>query len=390
MLAAKGEKASGYISRIEAEMNDSDIEAGLTNLLNDYRDYRQEILEECKNHQHVIFYGCGAILKSIQESWKKHVGVPISYTCDSSPAKWGKTYADSRCISPSQLLEIRDDSIIFLTIGDFRPVYEDLKVKGFKSVKQLFKYDLDAADHIPREAPKELVAKLLETWALLADEKSRRVFCAIVNRVLGNESYINEMVDVQEGDQYFPADIMTLKNDEVLVDVGAYTGDTLLEFNKRTNGYFGAAICLELNRLNFEKLRITAQDINCNGEVITYNIGAWDEKAEVSYSLSESQSTLGCGEGRGYVEKLDTILSDWPATIIKMDIEGAEPNALQGAINTIKHGKPRLAISVYHDFRHLWQIPLLIKSMVPEYKIYLRHHTSLEYETVCYAIAGDA
>jgi hypothetical protein len=127
-----------------------------------------------------------------------------------------------------------------------------------------------------------------------------------------------------------------------------------------------------------------------NGDVVIHNIGAWSEQAEVSYSLSESQSTLGCGEGRGYVQKLDTIISDLCTTLIKMDIEGAEPNALEGAINTIKSRKPRLAISVYHDFRHLWQIPLLITSMVPEYKIYLRHHTSLEYETVCYAIAGEA
>ena len=69
-----------------------------------------------------------------------------------------------------------------------------------------------------------------------------------------------------------------------------------------------------------------------------------------------------------------------------MDIEGAELNALRGSKEIIKSQKPKLAISVYHDFKHLWEVPLYIKKLVPDYKIYFRHHTNLEYETVCYAI----
>jgi hypothetical protein len=69
-----------------------------------------------------------------------------------------------------------------------------------------------------------------------------------------------------------------------------------------------------------------------------------------------------------------------------MDIEGAEPNALRGAAGIIRAQRPKLAICVYHDFRHLWEIPLYVKSLNPGYKLYLRHHTPLEYETVCYAV----
>jgi hypothetical protein len=69
-----------------------------------------------------------------------------------------------------------------------------------------------------------------------------------------------------------------------------------------------------------------------------------------------------------------------------MDIEGSEPQALSGAEEIIKKQKPKLAISVYHKLEHLWEIPLYLKHIVPEYKIYLRHHSPLEYETVCYAI----
>jgi hypothetical protein len=75
-----------------------------------------------------------------------------------------------------------------------------------------------------------------------------------------------------------------------------------------------------------------------------------------------------------------------PVTFIKMDVEGAEPLALRGASRIIRSQKPRLAVCVYHHFSHLWEVPGMIHELVPEHRIYLRHHTNLEYETVCYAV----
>ena len=73
-------------------------------------------------------------------------------------------------------------------------------------------------------------------------------------------------------------------------------------------------------------------------------------------------------------------------TFIKMDIEGAELNALYGSKEIIKKYVPKLAVCVYHKTEHLWEIPFFIKSLNPNYKIYLRHHSLDEHETVCYAI----
>ncbi len=117
-----------------------------------------------------------------------------------------------------------------------------------------------------------------------------------------------------------------------------------------------------------------------------FNLGIWDGECDIVYSIGKSQSTVGSGASKGHVVPLDDVLRAEKVTFIKMDIEGAEPHALRGAKNIIQAQKPKLAICVYHDFRHLWEIPLYIKLLVPEYKIYLRHHTNLEYETVCYAV----
>ena len=86
-----------------------------------------------------------------------------------------------------------------------------------------------------------------------------------------------------------------------------------------------------------------------------------------------------------YLTTIDSIVHEEHVTFIKMDVEGAELKSLKGARNTIIKNHPRLAICVYHKDSDLYEIPGYILSLVPEYKFYLRHYCSSEYETVLYA-----
>lgn len=93
-------------------------------------------------------------------------------------------------------------------------------------------------------------------------------------------------------------------------------------------------------------------------------------------------------EGRIAIEvrKLDDVLQGKKVTFIKMDIEGAELAALRGAEKIIREQRPRLAICVYHKPEDIWEIPSLILSCNPDYRLYLRHYSITETETVLYAI----
>ena len=73
-------------------------------------------------------------------------------------------------------------------------------------------------------------------------------------------------------------------------------------------------------------------------------------------------------------------------TFIKMDVEGSELEALKGARRTIVRDKPKLAICIYHKPEDMLTLPWYIKSLVPEYKLYLRHHSVMATETVLYAM----
>jgi FkbM family methyltransferase len=82
---------------------------------------------------------------------------------------------------------------------------------------------------------------------------------------------------------------------------------------------------------------------------------------------------------------IDDVLQGFNPTFIKMDIEGAELEALKGAKNTITEYHPQLAICVYHSLSDIWEIPLLIKSFYPGYRLYLRSYNYMGLETVLYA-----
>ena len=86
---------------------------------------------------------------------------------------------------------------------------------------------------------------------------------------------------------------------------------------------------------------------------------------------------------------LDALLAEDPPDFIKMDIEGAELEALRGATQLLRRG-PQLAICLYHVQDHLWSIPLLVHALLPEHQLHLRYHGSDAWELVLYAVRPPA
>ena len=100
----------------------------------------------------------------------------------------------------------------------------------------------------------------------------------------------------------------------------------------------------------------------------------------------ESSSISSNGTIEVNVAPLDELLQSVSPSYIKMDIEGAEPEALEGAAGIIRKNLPILAISVYHHFDHLWRLPLLIQSLSQRYRFFLRPHGVEAFDLVCYAV----
>jgi FkbM family methyltransferase len=350
------------------------------------RNYRQEIKDLTNKYRYVVVYGCGIILNSIVDVWNEYIGRRIDYSCDSSSAKWGKVFCGATCLSPDELTAIKDECAVFVTMGDFKPVYDLLIERGFPSVNLIYKYDLISSAFLANHLHDEIASNLCAAYELLSDAKSREVFAAIVNRILGGSRDPCIMANVCEAHQYFPPDIIKLSCHESFVDIGAFNGDTVLDFAERTQRKFDAVHSFEVDAFNFELLKENIRKMPEHDRIKIINLGIWDSEGTISYSIGNSNSTVGKGTGKGRVVPLDDVLGNEKVTFIKMDIEGAELHALRGSRIIIKTQKPKMAVCTYHDFTHLWMIPQYLKGLVPEYKIYLRHHNPYEYETVCYAV----
>lgn len=219
-----------------------------------------------------------------------------------------------------------------------------------------------------------------DLYRILADDISKSTLRDIVNFRLSQDIRHMSAYEDRQDVQYFE-DFLDLKPEgETFVDVGGYDGYTSAFFMSRCPG-FNTVHIFEPEAGNAEKIRsrFAGQE-----QVHLHPVGLSDAPATLRFSRDGSASRISDhGDESIQVARLDDTL-DAPYTFMKMDIEGAEGCALAGAEQSIVRHRPRLAISAYHRHDDLLAIPRQVLSMVPEYRVYLRHYTEGMTETVMF------
>jgi FkbM family methyltransferase len=186
--------------------------------------------------------------------------------------------------------------------------------------------------------------------------------------------------------QYFPDGIVERRDDEAFVDGGAYDGDTLEAFAGWTRGRFSRYVAFEPDASNRAILGRKASALDLGGRVSLREEALWRSKGELRFQANEGQSSSlsEVGDVRIPTAAIDAVCPE--ATFIKLDIEGAEREALEGARETIRRNRPKLAVCLYHRPEHLLDVPLLVKELRPDYRLHIRHHSSVTTDLVLYAV----
>lgn len=218
------------------------------------------------------------------------------------------------------------------------------------------------------------------------DQRSKDVIYGVLRHWLDYVDIHLQPIIEREYDQYFDPNIVQCTEDEVFVDLGAYTGDTVTSYLKNFGDY-KKIYCYDIDEDNLE----ICKDNFRTFDNIEYRQVAVGEKEGFIYFRENSDSSANgisdTGETKIRMVSLDNDISE-PITFLKMDIEGSETQALLGARNHIINEHPKLAISIYHNNEDLWKIAKIIHEMDPSYKFYIRYYGGALYpnEYILYAI----
>ncbi len=286
-----------------------------------------------RDQNKIIVFGAGKDGKATKVLLEK-MGMSTAFFCDNNAKLWGKAIDGIEVIAPQKLLYQYRDYVVI--IGSSK--YGDILFK------QLLRY------RYPQ----------------------KNIYYPPCGILQGNIGW-----------QYFDLPYFNKDEQEVFIDCGCCDFGSSYGFAKWCNGQYKQIYAFEPDKMNFALCQERTRDM-CSVQLIPK--GAYSETAVLRFHESGAASSI-CDDGNVEVEvtSIDEVLDGARATFIKMDIEGSELQALQGAKKTIQAHYPKLAICMYHKITDLIEIPEYLMRIAPKYKYAIRVYTSSFSETVLYA-----
>lgn len=404
--------------------------------------------QEALNHTRpIVLFGAGELGKELLLVLKRNNVYPQCF-CDNDSSKSGSQYCNIPVISFDELKKSHKKSFIIIASQKYlsqitkqlieNGVDEDrvLCKEGDKNRNLLIMFSLGGTQNILegyqqtcKQKPLFNVLlddeqKIVEAYNLLADQKSKELFIGKLAFIASKENlklYNDFMVRFSEpglefgfgeymwsvcncrsryGDDewhsedyyYFNNDVFSLVDNEIYVDVGGFDGDTVQTFVQactKNSVDYKRIYAFEPDPQNYRTLLKNT----CEYKKITcHQLGLWSHSQKIRFLSSgkaiidQAASINNSGDIEVQVVSLDDFLKGEAVTIIKMDPAGnVIPEAIKGATNTIAKHRPKLAITAYHSLQSIYEIPLLVNSICPDYKLYFRHPTYHLCDTILFA-----
>jgi FkbM family methyltransferase len=354
--------------------------------------------------ERLVLFGTGRLGQRTVTGLRALGLAPVALS-DNDPNLWGRSVGGIPILPPAEAASLHGDTSTFVVCiwgahGTHRipQIEAQLRQLGCRKVvpfAHLFwRHPEVFLPHYAVDRPSLLLEEakdVARAFSLMADLPSRAEFLAQVRwRLLMD---FGGLPVASPGVSYFPDDLLSDRADEHFVDCGAYDGDTIRDFLVRRDGRFRRVTALEPDPSSFSRLErfVASLDEHVRARITALPLAAYSKSGTLRF-LAEGlpSSAASAAGGADLVEvactSLDELLADAPVTFIKMDIEGGETAALEGASGVIARDRPVLAVCAYHRQDHLWRVPLLIDGLADGYSFFLRAHGNEGWDLVCYAI----
>jgi FkbM family methyltransferase len=318
-------------------------------------------------------------------------GITVATLIDNGESKHG-TYIDGISVLPLSALTDKDLPIVIATTRFTSSITRQLEDEGFRHVLPYSVMTLVDAERYPDEIPyigiqqdfAEHAANYLGLFLALSDDKSRRVLDGLIRYRLDYDSRYALSVTDEYARQYFDANLIRYSGADIFVDLGGYDGDTVEKFIEFSGGSYEQIYLFEPDSNLIKRAK---ERLKSDKSIEFIEAGAYSKDGELRFATTgrTNGSVSDAGELIIPVRKLDSALNVAP-TLIKIDIEGSETNALQGAADLLRTARPKLAVAAYHFAPDLWRLADVVREINPSYRFYLRHYSETGLESVIYAV----
>jgi FkbM family methyltransferase len=375
----------------------------------------RDLWEYLSTDKNIILYGTGDGADKVLSVMNKYGLEPKAFMASDDFVR-GQVFRGYKVKKLEEIEESFKDFIILICFGTDR---EDVLANIIKLTE---KYEVYAPD-VPLIGEEiynsEYIAahaeEIVKARDLLADEKSAETFNGWLNYRLSGRIDILEDIAVSRKEALKLLDIKASEQG-FYIDAGACRGDTVEEFIDLTGGYipanlsrhnrnipkrgFKKIIAIEPETKNFIRLKRKFFAYG-SGIFVPVNAAAWSSDGRVilnvktgrastvnsvnspqneTNTVSHEANTVPHEVDRKRNKQVETlsvsidslVYGETAPTYIKIDTEGAEAEVIKGARNVITKYKPKLTIALYHRAEDMYSLPLMLKSLNPEYKFYLR------------------
>jgi len=232
--------------------------------------------------------------------------------------------------------------------------------------------------------------QIVAAFNLFEEDYSQKLF---LNRVKFRINGDFDLLVRSRGEEYFEF-LNFIKGDVCMLDIGAYTGDTLIE--AASSGFsFSKVLAIEPDPRNFEELEARIASIQLPITVVPMRKAIGNRVGKAIFSANSDMTSrledYSPGTFEVDITTVDEVCEtlDWTPNFIKVDVEGAERLLLEGSSKTIRTRRPMFAIALEHNFDDLWSIPLFFASLASEYSFFLRHYSEQGFDVVLYAVPSE-
>ncbi len=349
-----------------------------------------------------LLFGAGHLGRKVLKKLTAIGKRPLAFI-DNNPKLWGTEVQGVPVMRPADATIKWDAAsigvITTIWCGEATDKMSDrinpIRDLGFRNIALFghlaWKFQDEFLPHYSLDRPSKVIAdtgNIQRAFDLLADDDSRQLFVNHIEWRLGLDYDLLPFPSNEE--IYFTDRYVSHSATEVLYDIGAYTGDSVVSFLKTQRGaQFGEIHSFEPSPNNFTKLQNYIAGLDAlQSKVYAHQLALGDTEGSIQVETENGPAArVGLGNQVVSMTTIDLFSKTHAVpTFLKIDIEGFEPQCLHGAEQVIRSTAPVVAVCVYHLQAHLWEILLQLHSYYPDYSYSLCPHLAAGWDLVLYAV----